>query len=107
MSNGDSGADQEQDVVFEEQRLDWQELIETAPTVEFGMAPDGANFTVNVRQISQIELPGEQRAIWLAAIKSEITQLIVKKLIELPNPVPNPGEHVDVFEGLFVKYARY
>jgi len=89
VSNGDSGYE------FVEEPVDWQELINNPPTVEFG-----TNFTVNLRQI---ELTDEQRA----AIKSEITQLMINKLIELPNPVPNPGEHVDFLEGLFQKYYKH
>ena len=52
MSNGDSGADTNP-ALFEhvEQPVDYNALIDTALTVEFGTEPDGANFTVILRQI--------------------------------------------------------
>jgi len=78
-----------------EEPVDWQRLINTAQTVEFG-----TNFTVNLRQI---ELTPEQQA----EISSEITQLMISKLLQFPNPIPNPGGNVDIIEGVFIRYERY
>src|SRR5687767_6523074 len=65
VNNGDSGADTNP-ALFEhvEQPVDYNALIETALNVEFGTEPDGANFTVNLRQI---KLTPEQRG----AIKND------------------------------------
>lgn len=115
MSNGDSGADTNP-ALFEhvEQPVDYNALIETALTVEFGTEPDGANFTVNLRQI---ELTPEQRG----AIKNDIINVIIDRIGHPPTPPEMLGESdegesdegdeppwmIDVHEGLWKKYGRY
>ena len=86
VSNGDSGADTNP-ALFEhvEQPVDYNALIETALTVEFGTEPDGANFTVNLRQI---ELTPEQRG----AIKNDIINVIIDRIGHPPTPPEMLGE---------------
>ena len=89
MSNGDSGYE------FVEEPVNWQKLIGTALTVEFG-----TNFTVNLRQLTD-----EQRDAISNDIKNDITTRIIARMESIG--IPTPSEKFDVLEGLFIKYQKH